>query len=149
LGEKTNDPVGFAVHGNVKVCYNCDAGVMAQNMVASGKCDLHLSVDMTFGWQVTNWPKTLRFQALGRNLSDQMQERCFEVRGATVNRQLVSFIGPDKCLWQGQGMNLTMKGSDKVHCTRVSSTPVKTENRHPMAKEFKMFVPDTRYYDVR
>lgn len=143
-----NPPTGFAQHGNVKVCYNCDATVLIQNMAAQGRINLHLNLDLEFGWVLKNWPGTLQFQTIGINPELQMSERQISPRpGAVpVDMSVVYFEGPDKLIWIGTARDLDLNQSNMMFCQRLNPQPEKRQpNPHPKAKEFEMFVPNLEY----
>jgi len=140
-------PTGFALHGGRhKVCYNCDAGMLASSMAATGKANMVLDLDPDFGWLVVSVAGTLRFHTYGQSPEDQM---LIETVGADKYSQIrrLSFRGPDNALWQAYGHHDIQGFNTKLHCQRVVPYVKLPQDRNPhaLASEFVMFKPFTEY----
>lgn len=95
---------GYAVVGDTVVCYPCCAELDRERMRSTGRITLYLAPNKNGGFEVTNWPGTLRFPVGRHNIAGVRND--------------VWFIGPDNMTWHGvqYGDNTQL-----CHCKRVKS----------------------------
>ncbi len=90
-----------------KHCYECIAIIDQAQMVNTGKATLYLSVNERHGYEVTNWPASIRFRV------NTYRKGHHNIAGSRYD---VWFTGPDNRQWHGVQYGYM---TQIVHCKRT------------------------------